>query len=61
MSLVLDDNFDEAIDLPENITHLTFGGCFNRRINLPKNLTHLTFGYRFNKKINFPIKSNTKN
>ena len=31
MSLVLDDNFDEAIDLPENITHLTFGNKFNKK------------------------------
>ena len=36
-------------DLPEGITHLTFGTCFNQPVdNLPEGITHLSFGYHFN-------------
>ena len=28
----------------KNITHLTFGYCFNQKINLLNNVIHLTFG-----------------
>ena len=32
-------------NLPQNITHLTFGYWFNQEVNaLPQGLTHLTFG-----------------
>ena len=35
-------------DLPDSITHLTFGYLFDQCVdNLPKNLTHLKFGERF--------------
>ena len=39
-------------DLPQNITHLTFGSQFNQSVdNLPKKLTHLIFGAYFNKPV----------
>ena len=38
--------------LPRQLTHLTFGDCFNQEVNIiPQQLTHLTFGYCFNKPI----------
>jgi hypothetical protein len=40
-------------NLPNSITHLTFGTCFNRRVdNLPNSITHLTFGDDFNQPVN---------
>ncbi len=46
--------FDKNVDnLPKNLTHLTFGMCFNQKVDrLPKKLTHLTFGWCFNQKVN---------
>ena len=42
----------EINNLPNSLTHLTFGSYFNQKINnLPNSLTHLTFGYNFNKKV----------
>jgi hypothetical protein len=43
-------NFTQSVDnLPENLTHLTFGYWFNQSVdNLPLSLTHLTFGCCFN-------------
>ena len=36
-------------DLPNSITHLTFGYMFNQPLcNLPNSITHLTFGQFFN-------------
>jgi hypothetical protein len=49
--------FNQAvINLPPNLTHLTFGYYFNQEvINLPPNLTHLTFGYYFNQEVDIPF------
>ena len=46
----MDIFFDIAIDnLPDSITHLTFGNLFNKHVdNLPNSITHLTFGIYFN-------------
>ena len=42
-----------VINLPPNITHLTFGYYFNQEVNnLPSNITHLTFDWEFNQKVN---------
>ena len=39
-------------NLPENLTHLTFGSKFNQQVNnFTSSLTHLTFGYGFNKPV----------
>ena len=39
-------------NLPNNLTHLIFGGDFNQDVsNLPNSLTHLTFGYHFNQEM----------
>jgi hypothetical protein len=46
--------FDKKVELPENLTHLTFGFNFNQEIKLPPNLTHLTFGELFNQKVVLP-------
>ena len=45
--------FNQKVDnLPNNLTHLTFGSTFNQIVdNLPKNLTHLTFGHYFNQSV----------
>jgi len=43
--------FDQEVELPKNITHLTFGAYFNQEVELPENLTHLTFGNHFNQKV----------
>jgi hypothetical protein len=41
--------FNQQVNnLPENLTHLTFGVCFNQSVdNLPKKLSYLTFGIGF--------------
>jgi hypothetical protein len=39
------------INLPKNITRLTFFDEFNQKIYLLQNLTHLTLGFNFNQKI----------
>jgi hypothetical protein len=46
-------------DIPQKITHLTFGFYFNNPINncIPSFVTHLTFGYYFNQPINDCIPS----
>jgi hypothetical protein len=46
--------FNQKVDLPENLTHLTFNDDFNQEVHLPKNLTHLTFGWKFNQKVELP-------
>jgi len=39
-------------NLPESLTHLTFGWEFNQPVNnLPKGITHLTFGWIFNQPV----------
>ncbi len=39
-------------NIPQNITHLSFGNSFNQPINIPRNIplniTHLSFGDSFN-------------
>jgi hypothetical protein len=47
--------FNQLVDnLPENLTHLTFGKSFNHSVNnLPKKLTHLTFGEKFNQSVDY--------
>jgi len=52
------DNFtkvtiNEKVNLPINITHLTFDNNFNESINgyVPSTVTHLTFGKNFNQKL----------
>jgi hypothetical protein len=41
-------------NLPNSITHLTFGYRFNQQINnLPNSITHLSFGYAFNQLVNY--------
>lgn len=43
----------EVKNLPNTLTHLTFGWEFNQSVdNLPTNLTHLTLGRKFNLPIN---------
>ena len=44
-------NFNEHIELPKNITHLTFCYSFNKSIVLPEKITHLTFGNNFNQPV----------
>jgi len=50
----IESNFNQKLELPENLTHLTFGLNFNQKVELPENLTHLTFGYNFNQKVELP-------
>ena len=44
-------------NLPNSLTHLTFGFRFNQKVNnLPVNLTHLSLGRDFNQKVdNLPL------
>ena len=46
--------FDQEVELPKNLIHLTFGYHFNQKVELPENLTHLTFGDNFNQKVELP-------
>ena len=46
--------FNQKVELPENLTHLTFGENFNQKVELPVNLSHLTFGDCFNQKVDLP-------
>lgn len=42
--MIFDQCFNKPINLPENLTCLTFGYYFNQpNVVLPKGLTHLTF------------------
>ena len=40
----------EGIDIPTNVTHLTFDDFFNQPIKdvIPSSVTHLSIGHRFN-------------
>ena len=40
-------------NIPNNVTHLTFGDRFNQEIKdvIPNSVTHLTFGWKFNREI----------
>ena len=43
----------EVNNLPNSLTHLTFGNDFNQEVNnLPNSLTHLTFDSHFNQEVN---------
>ena len=46
--------FNKSVNnLPNTLTHLTFGYYFNKSVdNLVNTLTHLTFGYKFNQSVN---------
>ena len=46
--------FNQKINnLPNSLTHLTFGNNFNQEVNnLPNSITHLTFGRSFNQDVN---------
>jgi hypothetical protein len=47
--------FCKQVNLPSNLTHLTFGDCFNKSVNETLvNLTHLTFGTQFNQLVILP-------
>src|SRR3989338_6154296 len=46
--------FNQQIKIPQNVTHLTFGGHFNQQVIIPENITHLTFGHNFNQQIIIP-------
>jgi len=46
---------NQEIDLPTNLTHLTFGKNFNQKLVLPHNLTHLTFGDNLNQKVDLQL------
>ena len=39
-SKYIGSTFNQQVNLPPNLTHLTFGGYFNQQVNLPQNLTH---------------------
>ena len=42
-------------DIPNLVTHLTFGYLFNQPLekdDIPNTVTHLTFGYMFNQLLN---------
>lgn len=47
------DNVINKGEIPQSVTHLTFGLCFNKSIvnSIPNSVTHLTFGCLFNKSI----------
>jgi len=46
--------FNQEVELPENLTNLTFGYDFDQKVELPRNLTHLTFSCLFNQKVELP-------
>ncbi len=49
----IENIFNKSVNnLPNSITHLTFGVMFNQTVNnLPNSITHLTFGYKFNQRV----------
>ena len=48
----IESNFNQKLELPENLTHLTFGLNFNQKVEFPKNLINLT--WICNKKVELP-------
>ena len=41
-------------NLPNSITHLTFGSDFDQQVDyLPNSITHLIFGSKFNQSVNY--------
>ena len=52
--LIFNHEFNEPVNLPKSLTHLTFGQEFGQPINLPDSITHLTLGFCFNQSINLP-------
>jgi hypothetical protein len=58
--LILGFNFNQPVSescLPNSITHLEFGWCFNHPVaNLPSSITHLKFTYGYQLDIeNLPL------
>ena len=43
--------FNQKIEFPPNITHITFGHDFNQLVVLPQNLIHLIFSNRYNQSV----------
>jgi hypothetical protein len=50
----LSRDFNEAITLPQGLTHFTMGYNFNQPITLPQGLTHFEMGVLFNQHITLP-------
>jgi hypothetical protein len=46
--------FNLEINLPNTLTHLSFGEKFNQIVNLPDSLQYLSFGNDFNQPVNLP-------
>jgi hypothetical protein len=46
--------FNQPINLPDTIIHLTFGYYFNQPVNLSCSLTYLCFDFNFNQPLNLP-------
>src|ERR1700741_4295875 len=44
----------EKINIPNSVTHLTFGYCYNQITNIPNSVTHLTFGDDYDQITNIP-------
>ena len=47
-------HFNQPIDLPPGLTHLTMDHCFSQPIDLPPGLTQLIMGYFFNQPVALP-------
>jgi len=50
--LAFGEKFNQKVDLPLNLAHLTFGENFNQEVDLPPNLTHLKL--YCNQKVDLP-------
>jgi hypothetical protein len=50
----LESKFNQIIDLPPNLTYLSFGNYFNQKVDLPQNLVHINFGWSFNQVVELP-------
>ena len=50
----IENNHFQLNNIPNTVTHLTFGHHFNqvlKKDDIPNYVTHLTFGYNFNQKL----------
>ena len=45
---------NKIIEIPNNVTHLTFGYYYNQKTEIPNNVIHLTFGFDYNQKTEIP-------
>jgi hypothetical protein len=52
--IVMTDEFNTKIKIPEGINEIIFGKKFNHKIQLPKSLKKLTMGDNFNQIIEYP-------